>query len=80
MSTHPSFIPSNDTIALSQSVHRAPKYYLKRDAEYLHWTGFSFTDDEAGAWLGTSDHLDAFRPKHVLANATGVAAIRKAEG
>lgn len=53
----------------------APLYYLKRDSEYLNWSGHLFTDDENCAWLGTAAHVVAFRAHHPLARADRVKII-----
>ncbi len=57
----------------------APMYYLIRDCKYLNWSGHSFTDNEECAWLGSADHLTAFRRWRPLARAKGLKVIRAPE-
>lgn len=63
MTRHASWVPNNDGIALSLSVHRAPKYHLRNGKLWLHWSGLMLTAERSQAWSGTIPQARACRRK-----------------
>lgn len=50
-----------DTSALSQSIHKAPKYHLRAGLQYLHQEGKHLQSGRAYAWVGTIEQARAMR-------------------